>query len=104
MADVPLKEYIDQRMQDFERRLIDRFTLNDRRLDAMNEFREALKDQANRMATRVELEKLDGDVRELQRAKANYDGRVLVTVSVLSLVISIVISLGLWLLTRVAGK
>jgi len=38
----------------------------ERRLEGMNEFRDALKDQTARMATRLELEAFGKDVRELR--------------------------------------
>src|SRR6185436_18942214 len=53
------------RLEEFEKRVMQRFELTalalkeaqqtmEKRLDGMNEFRDALKDQANRMATRAE--------------------------------------------------
>lgn len=107
MTDVALREYLERRIDDLERRMLDRFLLNDQaltksetrmtdRLHSMNEFREALKDQTNRMATRMELEKVDESVRELQRAKANLDGRLFV----LSGVISASVTILLWALSR----
>ena len=76
-------------LEELEKRVMQRFDLNDRaldkayaamdkRLDGMNEFRDALKDQANRMATRSELEALEEKVEDLRRNKANLDGRLAV--------------------------
>ena len=107
MTDVALKEYLDQRLDDFRIQVLDRFRLADdavakaertmnERLNSMNEFRDALRDQSNRMATRSEVEKIDEAVRDLQRAKANLDGRLLVLSGSLSLTISIV----LWMIGR----
>jgi CHASE3 domain sensor protein len=107
MTDVALKEYLERRLDDLARRLDDRTAQNDvavakaermmnDRLNSMNEFRDALRDQANRMATRVEVERLDQTVQELQRARANLDGRLLVVSAGISIAVSIV----LWLLTR----
>ncbi len=106
-----------------DRRITERFVLSDvaivdarrvmnDRLNSMNEFRDALRDQANRMATRTEVEKIDEviprlatraelngidqAVRELQRAKANLDGRLLMV----SGTISVIVSIALWLLNR----
>jgi len=104
MTDIALREYLERRIADLERRIDDRFAWNDdavneakqaikERLNSMNEFRDALRDQAGRMATRVELERLDQTVQELQRAKANFDGRLLVTASLVSIVISAVATL-----------
>lgn len=94
MSDVvPIRDYVDARMAEQEKRWVDRFdsTLRavetaanqlDARLEGMNEFREAIKDQANRMATKAELQKVDTAVRDLQRAKAHWDGRLVVIASV----------------------
>jgi hypothetical protein len=56
-----------------------------------NEWRDALKDANARMATRLDLEKLEEDVQELQRAKANLDGRLVATAGVISVVVSAVL-------------
>ena len=107
MTDVALKEYFDRRLEDLERRMLDRFlqgdsavtkaerTMNER-LNSMNEFRDALRDQANRMATRVEVDKLEEDVQELRRGKANLDGRLVVLSGGISLATSVII----WLFSR----
>lgn len=107
MTDIALKEYFERRLDDLERRLDDRFAWSEQavakaeqlmgnRLAAMNEFRDALKDQANRLATRIELEALASQVHELRREKANLDGRLLVVSACISLVMTLV----LWALTK----
>jgi hypothetical protein len=130
---VSWKEYVDTRFSDFERRITERFDASDdavtkaertmnERLNGMNEFRDALKDQSSRMATRVELDKTDADVgslrdvlgrmatrdemgkveeavHDLRRHKANMDGRLLVVTGI----ISIGVSLGVWALSKVGG-
>jgi len=107
MTDVGLKEYFERRLEDLDKRLMDRFHLGDMaiskaertmaaRLDSMNEFRDALRDQANRMATRVEVEKLEEQLQELRRAKANLDGRLFVMSGLVSISVSVV----LWGLAR----
>jgi hypothetical protein len=107
MSEVALKEYFDRRLDDLERRMIERFNLADigvnkaertmnERLNSMNEFREALREQANRMATRSEVEKLDDIVQELQRARANLDGRLVVLSGTISLAVSVL----LWTFSR----
>ena len=89
MTDISLKEYLDRRLDDLKASVNERFGLADsavakaertmnERLNSMNEFRDALKDQANRMATRIEVEKVEAELNELRRAKANLDGRLLV--------------------------
>lgn len=100
--EVHLKEYIEKILGEMDRRYMDRFKLSDEavakaertmneRLNSMNEFREALKEQAGRMATRVELEKVDTNVQELQRAKAKMDGGLLVVSGLISAVVSAVV-------------
>ena len=98
----------ERTMNDLERRIDREFVLSseavakaertmNERLNSMNEFREALKEQAGRMATRVELEKVDMLVRELQNQKANLDGKLLVV----SGSISTLIVIALWALSHV---
>jgi len=111
MTDVALKEYLEKRIEELDKRVslqidnlnsnIDQhFSTNDialskaeqtmnARLDSMNEFRDALKDQAGRMATRVELSVIELQVQELRRDKANLDGRL----AMIAVIISIIVSL-----------
>ncbi len=107
MTDVALKEYFDRRIEDLRSAVNERFQLSDvavskaertmnERLNSMNEFRDALRDQSNKMATRSELEKIDEAVQELQRSKANLDGRRMV----LSGGVSVMVTLLLWALSR----
>lgn len=109
MTDVALKEYFERRLADLSTHIDARFEWNDaaiakaertmnERLNSMNEFRDALKDQASRMATRAELNKLDDQLQQLQQVKANYEGRVLVTVSFVSLIISVATALAMRLI------
>ena len=108
MTDVALKDYLERLISEADRRYEQRFAASEQavlkaergmanRLDAMNEFREALRDQSNRMATRVEVEKLDETVQSLARAKANLDGRLMG----LSGGISILVSVLVWALTKI---
>lgn len=109
MSDVELKYYLERLIAEHDRRYEQRFTASEQavlkaeramkeRLDSMNEFREALKDQANRMATRDELERVDEVVQGLQRAKANLDGRLMVMSGVISLGVSLfILLLSQWL-------
>ena len=105
--DVPLREHVDRMLAEMNHRYEDRFAANDRALQTAeqalreykagsNEWRDALKDANNRMATRLELDKVDIEVRELQRAKANLDGRI----AVLSAGISGAVSLLAWAIAR----
>lgn len=106
-----LSEHFSQLMHDFDRRIELRFSLSDTavakaertindRLNAMNEFRDALKDQANRMATRVELDQIASQVEELRRNRSNFDGRL----AVIAVVISLAVSVGMMVLSHVLGK
>lgn len=104
MSDVELKYYLERLIAESDRRYEQRFAASEQavlkaeramaaRLDSMNEFREALKDQANRMATRDELERIEEAVHLLERAKANLDGRFLVMGGIISAGISLFIAL-----------
>jgi len=53
---VSLKDYVDARFSAIEKAMESTGFVLDRRLASMNEFREALHDQASRMPTRVELD------------------------------------------------
>ncbi len=99
MSDVALKEYFEKLIEAADRRYEQRFVSGDEaiakaertmneRLNSMNEFRDALKDQAARMATRVELETLDGQVQELRRIRANMEGRIAVMSAVVSMAVT----------------
>ena len=109
MTDVSLRDYIERRITDLEQQITLRFTLNDEaiskaertmndRLNGMNEFRDALKDQAGRMATRIELEALLDQVHDLRRTHANWEGRA----AIMAIVASTLISVAFWVLTWVA--
>lgn len=50
-----------------------------------------------RMATRAELERVDQEVQDLRRAKANLDGRLLALAGGLSALTSVAV----WILTRI---
>lgn len=104
---VSIKEYVDRRFADLERHLVERFSLSDTavskaehtmdaRLNSMNEFRDALRDQANRMATRIEVDQLRDQIGELRRAKANLDGRIIAITGT----ISVGLTIALWWLGR----
>lgn len=104
MTDVGIRDYLERRIDDLDKRVAERFLMNqdavdkaektmNERLNSMNEFRDALRDQANRMATRVELEKLDEAVQELRRAKANLDGRLMTVGALVSALVAIAVSL-----------
>ncbi len=106
---VSLKDYFDARFDAVEEKFkaseaaITKAEFNlSKRLDGMNEFREALKDAAARMATRNELElvritahsetaSLMEKVNALERAKSNLDGRLIVIAGLVSAAIAALI-------------
>lgn len=102
MTDIALRDYFERCLSELDRRMSERFTLMDTavskaeetindRLNSMNEFRDALRDQAGRMATRLEMERIDQAVRDLQRAKSNLDGRLLVMSGAISVIVSVLL-------------
>lgn len=104
MTDVGLKEYVERLILENDRRYEQRFASADLALDkaerflreykaSSNEWRDALKDQASRMATRDELQRLDAEVQELRRARANLDGRLFIVAGAASTVIAFIVSL-----------
>jgi hypothetical protein len=104
VTDVALKEYLERRIDDADRRYEQRFhaaevalnkaeaALRDYKVGS-NEWRDALKDQAARMATRDELEKLEADVQELRRARSNLDGKLLVIAAIVSAGTGVIVSI-----------
>jgi len=100
MREIPLRDYIERRLEDLDRRYEQRFSDGlaaiqkaedaiNARLAGMNEFRDALKDQSGKMATRLELETLANTVAELRRAKAHLDGRLVMLAAVVSAAVSL---------------
>jgi hypothetical protein len=105
--EVPLEKHIDRLLAEADRRYEQRFLANDIALSkaeaalrdyklGSNEWRDALKDANHRMATRLELEKVELAVRHLETAKANFEGRI----AVFSAVVSGMVSLLVWLASR----
>lgn len=102
MPDIALKDYIDQRFADTDRRITDRFEANriavlsaeaqmTKRLDGMNEFREALKDQAATMVTRIEFSKLENIVQEIRLKNENSAGQRTVLIAELAAGVGVVV-------------
>lgn len=103
MADPSLRDYVDIRLVELDKRVSDRFAAQElaigkaeaaleARLVSMNEFRAQLTDQSKHFITRMEHDKLDNDVRALQNDKANLDGRMLVAVVITSALLSVIVS------------
>lgn len=103
MTDIAMKDYVDRRLDDLERRFTDRLSSADRALDkaesalreykaVSNEWRSALADQSNRMATRVELETVNDQLQGVRREKANLDGRLLMVAIAGSVIINFILT------------
>lgn len=110
-TNISLREYFDMRFNNLEKALDERFLAQEKaimvaneasnkRLEGMNEFRESLKDQATRFATRDELNslsllistKLDGidkDIKAIQISDAVLSGKASQTQVIIAYVISI---------------
>jgi hypothetical protein len=100
VSDISLKEYFDQKLFDLDRRYHDRFeaqniairkaedALKDR-LGSMNEFRRQMDDMTRTFVQKDVFDPWTTDVRSLQQAKSNLDGRM----AMISLVVSAVMGL-----------
>ena len=97
---VSLRDYFDGRLAEQDRRHEQQYLATQRaidkaeqalgrRLDGMNEFREALKDQANRMATQEQLDRVRDRVIEQEKRAA-----------VIAAFWSIIVSISVGLLVR----
>jgi hypothetical protein len=90
MSDVPLKEHLEARVAALERAVdmniawLEKTRIGDReilekRLDSMNEFRDALRDQSGTMFTRVEHEAyqktVEADLRGLRGFQSTLEGK-----------------------------
>lgn len=111
MTDIALKEYFDRRLEEMDRRYEQRFHSNDEainkaertmneRLNGMNEFRDALRDQSGRMATRLEMTTLADRVQEVRGDMSNIGGRLTATAAGISIGVSIL----LWAIANVIMK
>lgn len=76
---VSLREYIESRLDAIEKATTLAYDSMNKRLEGMNEFRDALKDQTGKFATRDEVklvvDRLGEDVRGLRESKANLEGK-----------------------------
>lgn len=115
MADPPtsregisLREYIDDKVnalstrQDDQRRFTDRAVEKaeaalGKRLDGMNEFRDALRDQAARMVTRTEFDALKDRL-------ADVDKRASLTAATVGTIVGVISSVIVGVVLRWVGK
>jgi len=76
---ISLRDYIDTRLVAEQRATEKAHETMERRLEGMNEFRSALKDQANQFVTRQEFnvtrQLLEDDVRFLRESRATLEGK-----------------------------
>jgi hypothetical protein len=76
---ITLREYIDTRLEAIEKASELAAKLLDVRLESMNEFRNALKDQSGQFVMRSECgirkQSVDGDIRILREYKAALEGK-----------------------------
>lgn len=117
--DVPLKDHIEAQIRWVDRYFEDRIRgvdrhfeaqvkgINDnvksaafdlgKRLEGMNEFRDTLKDQAGRLATKEDVDNrfraLDDRIKSLELTKANFDGKVAIVSLGVASVVSVLVSI-----------
>ncbi|HEX6827214.1 MAG TPA: hypothetical protein VF077_12925 [Nitrospiraceae bacterium] len=114
MSEVPLKEHLEKQIGALDRYVDERIASMKsaidvaeeklgHRLEGMNEFRSALKDQASRLAAKEEvdykLSAIEGRIKDLELAYARGLGRATITSVLWSTAIAIAI-LGLGYLLR----
>ena len=78
-SSIPLKEYLDARLYDLDARIEQARVAMEKRLDGMNEFRDALRDQSQKSPTRIEVDNkfvaLDKVIRMLETKQAIVDSK-----------------------------
>lgn len=119
MSDVPLKEYFENRLCELNKRFSERVDeINENvvkaehqlnhRLEGMNEFRESLRDQSARFLTRAEYDyahkAIDEKVRSMELARANFEGRVATIASLVSIAVSIMVGVVIFIFERYISK
>lgn len=109
--DVPLREYFDLKIASLNEKeqlraqltslALDKAeTAMSARLTSMNEFRDSLKDQASRMATRDELERVENAINELRTLQSNWDARAAMIAFIMSGIMSAISALVTWWVMR----
>ena len=101
-GEVPLRDYFEARVAALEKASEVSAKALDRRLDAMNEIREAMRDMSSGMATRTELdnakEAIEKDLRGLREFRAELQGKASqsqanLTLALLSILLSVALKL-----------
>ena len=97
MDNVTLKEYFDTKVEAVKAVHEAYIYALEKRLESMNEFREAMKDQAARMMTREESKSIKDDIRSLRESRATLEGKasyqsvlIAYALSAISIIVSIV--------------
>jgi hypothetical protein len=107
LNDVTLREHLESQLKWLDKyftdqiKAIDSNTAKaaatiDKRLESMNEFRDALKDQASRLMTRVEanaqIESLEQRMKSLELNRASGEGKMLMISGFVAFVASILVA------------
>ena len=91
---VTLKEYFDTRFNAMDKALEIATKALNARLESMNEFREALRDQSSRMVTRAECsvmhQRSEDDIRVLQQYKAALESKASQNAVIVAILISFI--------------
>lgn len=97
---VSLKEYFESRLKSVEKATILAANTLEKRLEGMNEFRDALKNQATLFITKTEIkiqfDKIESDIRMLRESKAMLEGKasqLYVTITFILALVSISIAI-----------
>lgn len=101
MSDVPLKEHLESRLIALEKATALAANTLEKRLEGMNEFREALRYQTSLFVTRTELqvllEKIEVDLRILRQYKVALESKasqayvtVTMVIAILGAIISVI--------------
>ena len=70
-----LTNNFDSRINSVEKGIVLAHNAMEKRLDSMNEFREALKDQNSRFITRTEFDLMLKDIQDLKESRAELSGK-----------------------------
>ena len=93
MGEVSLKEYTEARLRAVEKATDLAANTLEKRLEGMNEFRQALKSQSSTFVTRTEVDvqiaKIHDDIRTLRESKARLEGKASQLYVTVTLVIAI---------------
>lgn len=87
---ISLKEYIDRRFNENDKQTEQLRQSMDKRLDGMNEFRDALKDQASRFITQDKVETMFKQVASQNSVNIT---RLLTIVAIIVSIISVIVTL-----------